>query len=200
MNLAWRRSWSLLLLVAVAGLAAAGCAGSRPEAEPVEDPGSLPRWVRIVPVPGEGTTWYVGAVSMASDEEDAVRLGRLDALSQISRDARERFAELITRANAGSGVDLKPIERFQLSDVGREMYATRVEDAAQTDDVHLKPCADVGTTICEAYVLVSVPATVWDRELNETLTTLRKEEVAAGREKTAAYLDWMIRHQEQSSH
>jgi len=189
----------LILAAAIALVVASTGCGGPPVGDAAVEPEALPRWVRIVPVESDGRSWYVGAVSMATSSDEAVLAARLDALSQISRSARERFAELITRANAGSGVTITPIERFQLSDAGREMFAARLEDRVVQEDVYLKPCAGATGTICQAFVLVSLPTEAWDGEMHETLQELRRQETEAGRVLTAEYLDWMIRHQERSS-
>ena len=199
MNVLAKRLWPLALS---AVLAASGCGGPGAAVDTTAEAGGdsleLPRWVRIVPVESGGRSWYVGAVSMATSEKAALDQAYLDALSQISRDARERFAALITEANARSGVALKPIERFQLSDVGRQSYATAVEGAAVLEDTHVVPCVEGGGTICQGYVLVAVPSEVWVRELDETLHELRAEEVGDANKQMLEYLDWMIRHQERN--
>ncbi|MBD3368338.1 MAG: hypothetical protein GF405_09260 [Candidatus Eisenbacteria bacterium] len=199
MDLATPRFMPLALAVLLSAAVLAGCGGPPAVEEPVEDRSELPRWVRIVPVESEGRSWFVGAVSMASSREEAIRQARLDALSQVSRSARQRFASLIAKANAGSGVTLTPIERFQLTDAGREMYASRVEEAAVMEGTHVEPCIEGLETACQTYVLVGVPVEAWDRELSETLQKLRREEAEAGRETGVEYLDWMLRHQERSS-
>ena len=199
MNLATKRPVPFVLATLLSAAVLFGCGGPPAVEEPGDDGSELPRWVRIVPVESEGRSWFVGAVSMASSEEQAIKEARLDALSQISRSARERFASLMAKANAGSGVSLKPIERFQLSDAGREMYATRVEEAAVMEDAHVEPCIEGLETVCQTYVLLGVPVEAWDRELSETLQKLRREEAEAGRQTGVEYLDWMLRHQERPS-
>jgi hypothetical protein len=200
MKLVRRPHGALALLFLVLALVAAGCGGPPPSQDGVSGSEALPRWVRIVPVEGDGRSWYVGAVSMASSAEAALDEARLDALSQISRKARERFAELVTQANAGSGVTLTALQRFQLSDVGRERYSLRLERLAAVEETYMKPCSEGGETVCRAFVLVGLPLEAWGRELAETLEGLRREEAEAGREDVVEYIDWMLRNLDRPSH
>ncbi len=183
----------LLLLACLAG-----CTGAPAPSREV------PGWVRVVPHEREGRSLFVGGVSLAMDREAGIAAAEADGRSQIHLHATRECTELFTLGHKMSGVETTARERLDYKSSIAATYGDRMAEAARQDSVFFQPCGDAprpaqregtdsGGPICQVFVLLSVEAASWDRELGEILAVEKRRRAEHGEKNLAELAEWMIR-------
>ena len=186
----------LLLLVLLGHLT--GCTGARTLSHEV------PGWVRVVPPERDGRSLFVGGVAFATDPETGIEEGTADACSQIHLRATRAFTDLFSGGIQRSGVETSPIERLDFKNSIIGVYGDRMAGTARQDSVFYRPCGDEGgaerragagsaSPVCQVFVLMSIDAAEWHRELGEVLATEKRRRTEEGEENLADLAEWLIR-------
>ena len=182
------------LILAALAVLAAGCAGTGPAKG--DGSAALPEWVRVVLYEVDGRTQFVGGVAMADDVTSGLEAAKNDALSQIHAVAARRFGDLFTRSALNSGIETTAMERLDFRGTVAENYASRMQEAAGVDKSYWRPCggasgAKAEGPVCQAFVLVSVDASLWDSELKAALQQAQRNWFEEGRRNLAKLADWL---------
>ncbi len=186
----------LLFLVLLAHLA--GCAGARTLSHEV------PGWVRVVPPERDGRSLFVGGMALAIDPETGIKAATADAGSQIYLTATREFTDLFNRGIQKSGVETSPIERLDFKNAVSGVYGDRMVATSRQDSVFYRPCGDEGgaerhagagsaSPVCQIFVLLSIEAACWHRELGEVLAAEKRRRTEEGEENLADLAEWLIR-------
>jgi hypothetical protein len=194
---------SLLLSVLGSLAAVPGCAGQGRAAGPAtEGAGDYPRWVRMVPQGSQGTSFYVGVSSGASDLEGGAAAAEQEALTRISDEEEAEILSLFEKAVRAVDAEMTSSERANYENRVAGGLVGRTAKAARRDSLYVRPCegeagpsrgtAQEAVRVCEAYVLMSVSAVEQDRARNEILLTMRRQALERGDERFAKLLDWML--------
>lgn len=165
----------------------------------------VPDWVRVVVPERDGRTFFVGGMAFAADPETGIDGAAGDAGSQIHLSATREFTELFNRGIQKSGVETTPIERLDFKNSIIAVYGDRMAGTARQDSVFYRPCGDAGGTegragtggsaspVCQIFVLMSMDAGEWHRQLGEVLATEKRRRTEAGEEKLGDLAEWLIR-------
>jgi hypothetical protein len=186
----------LLFLVLLAHLT--GCAGSRTLSHEV------PGWVRVVPPERDGKTLFVGGMAFASDPETGIEGAAADAGSQIYLKATRSFTELFNQGIQRSGIETSAIERLDFKNSVIAAYGDRMAGSARQDSVFYRPCGDEGgperragagslSPVCQVFVLMSIDAGEWHRELSDVLAVEKRRRRDEHEESLADLAEWLIR-------
>ncbi len=186
----------LLFLVLLAHLT--GCAGSRTPSHEV------PGWVRLVPPERDGRSLFVGGLAFAIDPETGIEGATADAGSQIYLTATREFTDLFNRGIQKSGVETSPIERLDFKNSVVAAYGDRMVGSARQDSVFYRPCGDEGdaerrvgagslSPVCQVFVLMSIDAGEWHRELGDVLAAEKRRRTEEGEENLADLAEWLVR-------
>ena len=188
----FRNAALVLLVVLLAHLG--GCTGARTMSR------EIPGWVRVVLPEREGRLLFVGGAAFATDPETGIEAARADAGSQIYLRATREFTDLFNFSTARSGVETTPIERLDFKNVVSAAYGGRMTEIARQDSVFYRSCgdesgagADSASPVCEIFVLMSIDATRWDRELGEILAVEKRRRADEGERNLADVAEWMMR-------
>jgi hypothetical protein len=186
----------LLFLVLLAHLT--GCTGARTLSHEV------PGWVRVVLPERDGRSLFVGGMAFAIDPETGIEGATADAGSQIYLSATREFTELFNRGIQKSGVETSAIERLDFKNAVSGVYGDRMVATARRDSVFYRPCGDEGgaerreadgsaSPVCQVFVLTSIDAACWHRELGEVLALEKRRRTEEGEENLRDLAEWLIR-------
>ena len=157
----------------------------------------LPDWVRVVVPERDGRSLFVGGAAFAVDPQTGVEEAMGDARSQIHLEATKRFTDLFGRGLRESGVETTSMERVGIKNSITGAFGDRMSEAARRDTVYYRPCGDAGAEagagVCQIFVLMSVDASLWNRELGELLAVEESRRSAEGEEQAARFVEWLMR-------
>jgi hypothetical protein len=158
-----------------------------------------PDWVRIVPEPTEGASFYVGAVSLARDVEAGIEAAETDAFDEMVEGQRRYFIDLFDRAAVDGGITTTSQERLELRTSITNEVTGRLGPATKREDVYYRYCEDQEGkqrgTVCEVYALVRLDHSERDRISRESLAAIGEAKQRAGETNMATLIEWVLRNQ-----
>jgi len=185
------RNATLVLLLLVLLAHVMGCTGARTLSH------EIPDWVKVVPPERDGRTLFVGGVAFAADPETGIEGAEADAGSQIYLRATRAFTELFNRGIQKSGVETLAMERLDFKNAIIGVYGDRMVATARQDSVFHRPCGDAAagsaSPVCQVFVLLSIDAGEWHRELGEVLAAEKRRRTEEGEGSLADLAEWLIR-------
>jgi hypothetical protein len=190
-----RQIGPLVLAAAVATMLAGCTPGPGTGGAGTPPPTLYPRWVRIGPVSTARVSYYVGLAVGPLSAEEAVAAARADALEDIEGESHRRFRRIFDMALADARETTVPSDRSHFINAGGASYYNRMAAAASQDSVYLRSCPGEETSkeICQAYVLLAIEGSMWDRLLAETAESLRRDARDVGDTELADVAERMYR-------
>ena len=177
-----------------------GCTAPAPEPETdaTGQPG-YPEWVRLVPEPTDGSSFYVGGIALARDVEEALDAAAADAFSQMREGERRHFVDLFDRAARDAGIETTSQERLDLRTNITDEITGLLRPATERVDSFYRFCEGEEDrergSVCEAYVLLRLDDIERDRIARETLAGIGQRKQEAGETNLAALIEWTLRNQ-----